>query len=168
MSLSSRGPIGERMLARFPRWSRVVFATYGSFPLGALCVSTLPRDQGCHKVFEGVTAQEGKGTEGGGHGMQPGDTEFSWGGVRAVGMFGNWPQASHLCSGNDCHMSLTKQQAQSSLRPAPLSLEGSRDLWEVVSRFLFHLWPLHILLVGCIGSVSLAEEAIARRIQTTA
>lgn len=61
-------------------------------------------------------------------------------------------------------MSLTKQQAQSSLTHAPLSLEGSKDLWEVVSGFMFHLWPLHV----CVGSVSWAEKAIAWRIQTTA
>lgn len=33
------------------------------------------------------------------------DTESSWAGVQATGMFGSWPQASHLCSGSDCHMS---------------------------------------------------------------
>lgn len=43
--------------------------------------------------------------------MQPGDTESSWGGVQAMGGFGNQPRASHLCSGSDCHTSSHSNKA---------------------------------------------------------
>lgn len=96
--------------------------------------------------------------------MQPGNTESTWGGVQAMGRFGNQPRAFHLCSGSNCHTSnhSNKAAAAECITPALLSPEGIRDLWEVVGRFLFYLWPFHVPQVDCEGFISWTEEVMAQ------
>lgn len=60
-------------------------------------------------------------------GCSQGNAESSWGGVQALGMFHDQPQASRLCSGSNCHLSNQSNKAAGSERLDTCTLVSRRQ-----------------------------------------